>query len=122
MWRLIWGSAGEAACGTGGENSGVTGQRSQSELSTPETILRYLRARIWTCDRDCENTLLLLHRNHAKSNGNSNQLHRSVAIDSEPDQPGEFLISPAKKVPGGPPGAVFLRLEPQCTMSGHVGS
>src|SRR6266704_1168328 len=95
MSRLIWGFAGEAACGTRGQKLGVTVQRSRSELSTPESMLRYLRDLRWTCDRNCENTLLLLHRNHAKNNGSSNQLHRSVAIDSGLDQLGESLILPA---------------------------
>src|SRR5215831_403563 len=110
MSRLIWGFAGEAACGTRGQKSGVIVRRSRSELTTPESMLRYLREWSWTCDRSCENTPLLLHRNHAKNNGSSNQPHRSVAIDSGPDQPGESLIFPAKRLRDGLPGGVFLRL------------
>src|SRR5215470_8066786 len=122
MSQVIWGFAGEAACGTRGQKSGVIVQRSRSELSAPESMLRYLRDRSWTSDRNCENTLLLLRRSHAKSNGNSNQFHRSVAIDSGPNQPGESLILPAKILRDAPLGGEFLRLEPQCTMSGHGAS
>ena len=73
-------------------------------------MLHYLRDRSWTSDCSSENTLLLLHRNHAKNNGSSNQLPRSVAIGSGPDQPGESLILPAKRLRDAPPGGAFLRL------------
>src|SRR5215471_3950749 len=85
-------------------------------------MLRYLHDWSWTFDRNCENMLPLPDRNHAKSNGNSNRLPRSVAIDSRPAQPGEFLTSPAKRSRDKPPGGAFLRLAPQYTMSGHVAS
>src|ERR1051326_1313759 len=85
-------------------------------------MFRYLHDWKRMFDRNCENMLPLRDRYHAKSNGNSNQLHHSVAIDSRPDQPGEFLTSPAKKLRDRPPGGAFLRLAPQYTMSGHAAS
>src|SRR5262245_27332863 len=100
MWRRISVCVGEAACGTENRTSNVAVQRPCSQLSTPESRLRYPRNRSRTCDGSCENTLLLLHHNHAKSNDSSSQLHRSVAIDSGPDQPGESLILRARKLPG----------------------
>src|SRR5947207_15880053 len=85
-------------------------------------MLRYLHDSSWTVDHNGENRIPLQDPNHAESNGNSKQLHRSVAIDSRPGQPGEFLTSLAKRLPERPPGGAFLRLAPQCTMSGHVAS
>src|SRR5882724_9546815 len=122
MSRRIWGCAGEAACGTTSQRSDVTVQRPSSGLSTAESRLRSLRDRSRSHDRSSENILLPPYRNHVTSSGNSNQPRRSAANDSVPDRPGGYLILRAKKLPGGLPGAVFLKLEPQCTTFERVAS
>ena len=70
-------------------------------LSTPRacrSTLRYLRGPAWIGDGSCsrENTLPLLCHNHAKRNSNNSRPRDSAAIDSRPDQPGEFLTLPAR--------------------------
>src|ERR1051326_2899078 len=117
MSRRTWVCAGEAACGTTSQRSDASVQRPSSALSTAESRLRFLHDRRYNYHDSSENKLLPPYHNHVMRSNNSNQLHGSVANDSEPDRPGEYLISQAKKVPGEPPGAVFLRLGPQCTMS-----
>src|SRR6266850_3976532 len=121
MSRRTWVCAGEAACGTTSQKSDVTVQPPRSGLST-QSRLRFLHDRSRSCDRSSENTLLPPYHNHVKRNSNSNQPRGSVAIDSEPDQLDEYLISRAKRVPAGPPGAVFFPLEPQRTRSERVAS
>src|SRR5215211_4943451 len=122
MSRRISVCAGEAVCGTINQKSDVTVQRWSLGLSTAESRLRSLRGRSRSYDRRSENMLLPPYRNHVTSSDNSNQPRRFAATDSKPNRPGGYLILRAKKLLGGLPGAVFLTLEPQCTMFARVAS
>ena len=66
--------------------------------SAYRSTLRYLRGPAWIGDGscNCENTLPLLCHNRAKRNSSNSRLREYAAIDSRPDQPGEFLTLPAK--------------------------
>src|SRR5215468_171902 len=120
MSRPISVCAGEAACGTTSQRSNVTVPSPCSGRSTVESKLRYLRDRSRNYDRRFENTLLPPYHNHVRSSGNSSQPRGFAAGDLEPDQPAGYLISRARKLPGGLPGAVFLPLEPRCTTFEHM--
>src|SRR5262245_4082652 len=123
MSRRTWVCAGEAACGTTSQRSDVPVQRQWSGLSAAESRLRSLRDQMGSYERgprSSENMLLPLSHSHATRSSNSNQLRGSAANDSEPDQPGGYLILQARKLPAGLPVAVFLRHGPQYTRSEHV--
>ena len=70
----------------------------RGDVVTRQFRLRYLRGPAWIDDDNCshENTLPLLCHNRGKRNSNNNQLRDPAAIDSRPDQRGEFLTLPAK--------------------------
>src|SRR4029453_5418057 len=120
MSRRTWVCAGAAAFGTTSQRSDAIVQRPSSALSIAEARLRSLRDRSHNYLDSSVNTLLPPYHNHVMRSNNSNQLRGSAANDSEQDRLGGYLISRAKKAPYGLPGAVFLRLEPQYTMSERV--